>query len=181
MKNKRAAMEMSMGTIVTIVLLMTVLVLGLVLVRSIFRSGTSSIDQIDQATQNEINKLFAEEGKRLVIYPTSREISIKKKDSGGFGFSVKNLDPVEESFSYEVSAYEIGSGCQMNLNSANNLIILGGSGTGINLASGSAMENAILVKFEIPETAPLCSIRYKLEVKAGTDAYATDYVDLTIK
>jgi len=36
MKSKRAAMEMSVGTIVTIVLLMTVLILGLVLVRSIF-------------------------------------------------------------------------------------------------------------------------------------------------
>ena len=36
MRDKKAAMEMSVGTIVTIVLLMTVLILGLVLVRTIF-------------------------------------------------------------------------------------------------------------------------------------------------
>ena len=51
-KNKHAAMEMSVGTIVTIVLLMAVLVLGLVLVRTIFKNSTESIDSIDEQVKN---------------------------------------------------------------------------------------------------------------------------------
>ena len=48
MKNhKRAAMEMSVGTIVTIVLLMTVLIMGLVLTRTIFKSSVENINGID--------------------------------------------------------------------------------------------------------------------------------------
>ena len=39
MKSKRGAMEMSVGTIVTIVLLMSVLVLGIFLVQKIFKTG----------------------------------------------------------------------------------------------------------------------------------------------
>ena len=56
---KQAAMEMSVGTIVTIVLLMTVLVLGLVLVRTIFTGAIKNIDNVDKAVENQISKLFA--------------------------------------------------------------------------------------------------------------------------
>src|SRR3989344_1360311 len=102
---KKAQMQMSVGTIVTIVLLMTVLVLGLVLTRTIFRSSTESIDQIDQAIQNEISKLFAEEGKKIVVYPTSRQISIKKDDDPrGFAFSIKNIGTEDMEFSYTIKA-----------------------------------------------------------------------------
>lgn len=46
MFSKKAAMEMSMGTIVTIVLLMSVLILGLVFVKNIMCSGIILTDDI---------------------------------------------------------------------------------------------------------------------------------------
>ena len=58
MKTKKAAMEMSMGTIVTIVLLMSVLILGLVFVRNIMCSGIVLTDKITENTENEIRGLF---------------------------------------------------------------------------------------------------------------------------
>lgn len=180
--NKKAAMEMSVGTIVTIVLLVTVLILGLVLVRQIFGSGKDSIDQIDQAIQSEITKLFADENKKVVIYPASREISVKKGDSGGFGFSIKNVDSMSGVFSYKVSPIEVSNSCQLTLEQAGSLIALGGSGDNINIPSGSVLENAILVKFEIPETAPLCKIRYGLDIKKDSQQYeSTIGIDLNIK
>ena len=57
MKNKKAAMEMSVGTIVTIVLLMTVLILGLVMIRTIFKGSIENINSVDQSVKNEINKI----------------------------------------------------------------------------------------------------------------------------
>ena len=90
--SKKAAMEMSVGTIVTIVLLMTVLILGLVMVRTIFKGSIENIGQIDQAVKNEINKLFSEDTSRLiVVYPSSRYITIKKgQENLGLGFSIRN-------------------------------------------------------------------------------------------
>lgn len=181
-KNKKAQMEMSVGTIVTIVLLMSVLVLGIFLVQRIFRTGTSAIDQIDTKIQSEIDQLFSEEDKSVVVYPKEREITIKKGDSGGFGFSIMNQETSEGSFSYLVSVGEIASDCQLSDEQAEKLIVLGKSGDEISLPSGSKLEDAILVKFNVPETAPLCQIRYQIDVKNNDKQYAPSIsVDLKIK
>ena len=181
-KNHKAQMEMSVGTIVTIVLLMSVLVLGIFLVQKIFKTGTSAIDQIDTKIQSEIDMLFSQEDKSVVVYPKERAISIKKGDVGGFGFSIMNKEQIAGSFSYLISAGEIGSGCQLTKEQADKLIVLGKSGDEISLPSGSKLDNAILVKFNIPETAPLCQIRYQIDVKNNGEQYSPSIgVDLTIK
>ncbi len=104
-KSKGGAMEMSVGTMVTIILLVTVLVLGIFFIQKIFGAGTNAIDNIDSSIQSEINKLFGEEGKLLVIYPNSRQITLKKGDDPrGFAFSVKNDESESRSFSYTIFA-----------------------------------------------------------------------------
>ncbi|MCH7640749.1 hypothetical protein IID22_00925, partial [Patescibacteria group bacterium] len=156
--NKKAAMEMSVGTIVTIVLLMTVLIMGLVLVRTIFKSSIENINVIDESVKSEITKLFSEDNnKKLVIYPARKQISLKKGESGGFGFSIRNVEQTTGSFSYEVSVIEVTANCQMTTEAAENLIILGRSGSNIVISSGSILD-AILVRYKIPESASLCNI-----------------------
>lgn len=61
-KSKKAALEMSMTTIVTIVLVVVTLVLALVLIRTIFTSSTNAIDQVNTAIQDQINNLFTSQG-----------------------------------------------------------------------------------------------------------------------
>lgn len=164
-------MQMSVGTIVTIVLLMTVLILGLVLVRTIFKGAVENIGSIDQAVKAEINKLFAEDDRRgTIIYPPTREISIKKGDDGGFGFSIRNLLEEDETFSYEVTAAE--ASCGLSLSKADDLIILGKSRSGINVKSGSILEDPVLITFKISEDIPLCSIAYNVDVeKSNGESY----------
>ena len=60
MKQKRAAMEMSVGTIVTIVLLMAMLVLGLFFVKNIMCSGIILTNSVDEKVTNEVKGLFGE-------------------------------------------------------------------------------------------------------------------------
>ena len=180
---------MSVGTIVTIVLLMTVLILGLVMVRTIFRSSTENINAIDTAVKSEINKLFSEDNTRkVVIYPATRTITIKKGETAGFGFAIRNTETssVEEEatpeFSYTVAASGTNT-CGMDEDDANKLIIFGASGEGIPIASGdSNVENAILVTYEIPESVPLCKIRYILNIEKDGVTYLPGgvSVDLTI-
>jgi len=177
-------MEMSVGTIVTIVLLMTVLILGLVLVRNIYGSGSNAIDQIDSAMQNEMNKLFAEEGKKLVIYPTSRKVTLKKgAEPFGFGFSVKNNEVDQMDFTYTVEADSdfdfTRCGSSFTPDRANRwLIVDAGSFT---LGPGNSLELGETVLFEIPDSAPPCTIPFRLDINAEGSYYVGAKVFITIK
>jgi hypothetical protein len=185
---KKGAMEMSVGTIVVIVLLMTVLILGLVLVRTIFKGSVENINQIDQAVKSEINKLFAEDSNRkIIVYPPTRKIVIKKgEDSLGFGFSIRNILNKQEGFTYNVKAVEVDCPESMTLTQADELISLGKSRTDENailLPPGTSMENPVFVRFNIPDNAPPCEVRYSLQTfYAGKTVYApTTEIDLEIQ
>jgi len=177
---KRAAMEMSVGTIVTIVLLMTVLILGLVLIRTIYKSSVENINGIDKAVKAEIEKLFAEDAsKKIVIYPPTREVTIKKgSDDKGFGLSLRNVDVEEGKFSYVISAQE--TSCDMTLTNAENLISLGKDRGNIIIPAGSMMEEPLFVRFNIPETTPPCQIIYSINMKKGVETYGSS-VDVYLK
>jgi len=155
---------MSVGTIVTIVLLMSVLVLGIFLVQKIFGSGTNAIDQIDSQVQNEINKLFSDEAISFVIYPTSRSISIKKgNDPAGFAFSVRNTFTQERTFTYQVLSSDV-TDCQGAITNGDaDDYLLGGEGE-FSLGPGNTLELPRLVKFKLPESAPPCTVTYVVTV-----------------
>jgi len=70
--SKHSAIELSIGTIVIIVLAMTMLILGMVFVRSIMCSGIVLTDQISKNVENEIINLFQ-----------SRDYGIKCMGEGG--------------------------------------------------------------------------------------------------
>ena len=152
---KKAAMEMSVGTIVTIVLLMTILILGLVLIRTIFKTATTSIDGIDDAMRSQVQKLFAEDDNRkIVVQPENRQITLKKGDDGnGFGLFIRNVDETAQ-FSYGISSQE--ASCDISLTEAEDLISLNKQRNAITIPGGNIMENGILVMFKIPETIPPC-------------------------
>jgi hypothetical protein len=178
-KNKSGAMEMSVGTIVTIVLLMAVLVLGLVLVQRIFKGSTENINVVDQKVKDQINKLFSEDDlKQVIIYP-STYIQLNKGKSAGFGLSIRNIEDTPGSFSYTIIAKE--TSCGMSLTSAGDLIAVGGSRDGITISPGSIMQDPIYVRFDIPENAPPCIVSYSVDVKKGTSNYgSTIPVDVEI-
>lgn len=179
MKSKTGAFEFSMTTVIVIVLGVTMLVLGLIFIKQIFSKGTNAIDDIDEKVQLEINKLFSEEGKKIVVYPKEREIRMKKGTDGGFGFSILNKDMDAGEFSYEVVVEEVASSCQLSEEEAEELIVLGKSGSRT-IGSGDALEDAILVKFQIPEAVPLCLIRYSIEVDKDDEPYTSSSIDLKI-
>ena len=178
MKNKRAAMEMSVGTIVTIVLLMSVLVLGIFLVQKIFFSATGAVDIIDQEIKSEISQLFsADESRRIVIYPSSRKITIKQGEQGsGFAFSIRNIGEAA-AFSYRIKAHE--TDCSISVSEADSFLTLGREGD-INIPSRSIMGNPKLVTFKIPETAPPCTIEYFLDVDDETGEPYESTVDILL-
>ncbi len=186
MKSTKAAMEMSVGTIVTIVLLMSVLVLGVFLIQNIFSGSKDAIDSVNNQVQSEISKLFAEEDLALVVYPTSRDITLKKGDDPrGFAFSVKNKGVEQAVFNFKVRAdpeFEFTTRCGSSFSEAKaNSYLLRGSGS-FTLDKGNSLGLPELIKFSIPEDAPPCTIPYRLEVfKGPTEFYEGTTVFVTIK
>ena len=176
---KKAAMEMSVGTIVTIVLLMGVLVLGVFLIQRIFSSAKGAIDLTDEQLRNEINKLFSEDNE-IVVYPGTRLIEIKQENSDAIGFGLKNLAPSEDTYSYSVRANP-GNNCPGNFGSddALNLIVVGDSEQGINIVSGGSIYRK--VRFEIPLGTPLCTIRYIIDVTSQNGRGFDAFFDMRIK
>ena len=183
MKNhKRAAMEMSVGTMVTIVLLMIVLVLGIFFIQRIFSSANDALDLTDQQLTSELLKLFSNsEEKKIVIYPTTLSTEIKRGEQGGFGFLIRNKEQTNGVFSYETVLQEVASNCIMTDEEAEALLILGKSGSGINLGSGAIMDSAKRITLEVPESSPLCTIDYLLSITKDGEPYTQASLTVKIK
>ena len=111
-KNKRAAMEMSIGTIVTVVLSMALLIGGIMLIRNITTSSGDIVDMTDEQVKNQINQLFGDDAK-VVVYPSSGAIEVKIGDEGAFAVGIKNLisgiTGQNSVFSYDVSVSSPGN------------------------------------------------------------------------
>jgi len=182
LRNKKAAMEMSVGTIVTIVLLMTVLVLGLVLVTNIFKSAEGVIDLTDQQLREEVNKLFSEQ-KKLVIYPGTRFLEIEQGEIDGFGIGIKNLLTGEagiKKFSYqvEVSDPDLRTKCGINVNEVERWITTGRQEVNLAIPVGDLTTQKVL--FDVPVGSPLCTVRFRVNVNVENTPYATDFFDIKI-
>ncbi|MFB6246252.1 MAG: hypothetical protein ABEI74_01505 [Candidatus Pacearchaeota archaeon] len=179
--NKKGAMEMSVGTIVTIVLLMSVLVLGIFLVQKIFSTGTSAIDNVDSQVKSQINKLFSDGDQPLVILPPSKRVSIQKGQTppAGFAFSMKNpSNSKAQTFNYETTISDLGKCKQAGLTKDEiNGWILGKSGSK-ELGPSQKMNGGRTVTFSVPENAPECTFEVKFKV---TPSKTTDFYSKFIK
>jgi hypothetical protein len=130
--------------------------------------------------RNEINKLFSEES-MIAIYPGTRSLDIKQEASDGIGFGIRNLQQGAAggtSFSYVVSAADVAN-CGISKATAESWITVGKEEEDISIPIGGSVYRRVM--FQIPLGSPLCTARFKVEVKAGTAIYASDFFDIKIK
>jgi len=182
MRGKKGALELSIGTIVIIVLAMSMLILGLVLVKNIFSGGIDIADMTTEQIKGQISKMFGDD-RRLVVYPDTRHIRIKGGEIGGFGIGIKNLlkgNQAGTDFEYEVvvSDADIKKKCGVGESEALGWIVTGRTEK-IPIAPGEFQAGKVLV--EIPDGFPLCTFRYRINVNEGGNVYASELVDVTIE
>jgi len=178
--DKRGAMELSMSTVVIIVLSISLLIVGIYFIQKISKLATGVVDMTDAELRTKINQLFSEEDK-LVIYPQSRLVQIKQDTSDGVGIGIKNLQTgasASTDFSYVVVATDT-SDCGISKTEAESWIVTGGEESNIPIPSGDMMTDRIL--FRIPVGAPLCIAKFRVNVEAGGSAYATDSFNIEVK
>ena len=170
-----------MSTIVVLVLAMSMLILGLVLVRTIFTGAKYNVDTMNTKVQNEINKLFVEDEK-MVIYLANKKLDIKQGQDWGVAFAVKNLVKGvsgSSKFTYTVTADDVSSCAGLSESEAMSWVQVGKSGTLILNPGESGSE---IVRFQIPDGAPICFVRYLIQVDdLSGSTYVARSFDLNIQ
>jgi len=90
LSNKKAAMELSIGTIVIIVLAMSMLIFGIILIRSIMCGALGLTGDINNKVKNEIQRLFQSQGGEVVcIGSGTKSVSIVKEETNFVWCTIK--------------------------------------------------------------------------------------------
>jgi hypothetical protein len=184
MRGKKAAIEMSIGTIVVVVLSMSMLILGLVLIKTIFTGAKNVADMTNDQLTSEISKLFGADQK-VAVYPNSKQIEIVQGKASGFGIGIKNLRTGSSSgtrFSYEVvvSDPDVQTKCGVTDAEILKLITTGRSAADIPIASGETFATKVLLETQTGD--PLCTVRFRVDVKANIEPYGSPQImDVTFR
>ena len=96
-KNNKAAIELSIGTIVIIVIAMSMLILGLVLVRNIFQTSTDLVNDLGSKTKTTITETLLDPNNQkdvTVLAGSDRRIKVKSgyDEGGGVGVGARTAD-----------------------------------------------------------------------------------------
>ncbi|MEM4181798.1 MAG: hypothetical protein QXX68_01430 [Candidatus Pacearchaeota archaeon] len=179
MKTKKAAMELSIGTIVIVVIAMVMLVLGIMLVRNIFFGSQRAVSGLNDQVSNEINKLFGED-KKIVIYPSTKQIEVRQGKQEGFAIGIKNKLSGSQAknalFSYEITPVSnVENDCGVSKEDILNLFVAE-SYRGEDIPIPTGENEPIVILFETGEGDPLCTVRFRIDVKANENNYATTQV-----
>jgi len=183
-----------------IVFIVAIIVLGIIMVKSVFNFVPSNsyynLKKIDQETINKIKNIHEDEpNTKVIIFPKMeanygldpRMVNINYRagsKEAGFAISIKNTENKSGIFSYEINASKYY--CDIRdkeitiKEEANNFISLGREIEGIFLNPGEYTKFPSLVKFNIPKTAPNCAIRYEISIEKDNLPYKEININLRI-
>jgi hypothetical protein len=89
-RGKKGAFELSITTMIIIVLAIVILIMGLTFLKKIFGSTTQSVDTLDQLMTKELNKIVTDESQTIVVYLTDKTAKIRAGTSNfNFWISAK--------------------------------------------------------------------------------------------
>jgi hypothetical protein len=164
--NKKAAFEMTMGTIVIIVLAVSMLVLGLVLTKKIMCSGMVMTDKIDQAVSSQISGLFGGQDFGIKCMGDS-ETPITFGGGGGRQLIcvINTLEGGPYTITYKSSESGVltgtGNGAIVDLSNVGITVLDSGwSGT---VSPGKKTVPVVILK--IPQKVPLSNLKLVIQVR----------------
>ncbi|MCX6711477.1 MAG: hypothetical protein NT139_00360 [Candidatus Woesearchaeota archaeon] len=161
---KRGAIELSMTTIIVVIMGITLLTLGLRWVYGIFGDIEKQRTQMNDAMDKQIRDMFGESDKPLNLLMTS--ISIEQGKSYDLGIAIRNTGNNDgQHFSYDITVDQIPSNA--NVNSVKNWFIYS-KNKEFTLNSGQIQSD--LVSINVPKTgAPLGTYRVTIKLTCRED------------
>lgn len=160
---KKGAIEMSMQTIIVVVIGITLLTLGLQFVYKTFADVGSQQKAVNEATQKQLRELFGESDDPVALI--SNSITIKQGASEDFAVGFKNIGTTGGDFSYKV----ILDSAPNNLKSVDWMSSqsndLGPLGVGDDYPE--------LLALDVPNDAIPGTYRFKIELTCSADGCGT--------
>jgi hypothetical protein len=163
MKNKKAAMELSMSTIVIVVLAMALLVGGIVLVKNILGGANESVDSINDKVLSQLNELFSD-NKRIVVMLGSNKIAKVKASNEVFGVAI-GASTIDGDFATrENIAYQLELDSNARINCLSELgqipteeLFLQKFGEQLSFDNSDGSSAGALIQIQIPEGTIKCT------------------------
>jgi len=170
LKKKKAAIEMSIGTIVIIVIAMSMLVLGMILVRKVMCAGITLTDKVSTETENQIVNLF---GSDEYGVKCMGEIDKAKIGSGGSRpvVCIVNTDKSEDyELNFKSATLLTGRVPGLTINGDASRIVISKGWKG---KVGSGKTTIRVATLDIPRDVDTSNLRLVFEEKRGGTAVAT--------
>jgi len=165
---KRGALDLSMNTIVVIVIGITLLTLGLKWVYGVFGDIENSRGQINAAMDEQIRELFGESDDPINLLTASK--AIKQGENFDLGIGIKNTLPEKHVYTYVITVEQTPP--NVNKNSVKSWIT-SGEGLPLNLESGALQSD--LISFDIPSSgAPLGTYRLLITLRCTDNCGLTE-------
>ena len=101
---KKGAIELSMNTIIIVVIGITVLTLGLRWIYGVFTNLEDKSNQIDEMTQAQLNDIFGRGGE--IIKLPAPIINVQKGETTEAQVLIRNTLTSAQTFKYTVTRYE---------------------------------------------------------------------------
>ena len=153
---KRGAIELSMTTIIIVVIGVTMLTLGLRWIGGLFSDIEKQRQQIIEATEQQIREQFGESSDPINLL--TKAISVKQGSFTDLGVGIKNTYSETHKFQYTVDLIEPPSGV-----TTQQLIWIKWDKTVLTLSSGELYSD--IVSIDPPKKIPIGAYRFKINLK----------------
>ena len=163
MQKKRGAIDLSVGTIVIVVLGVLILIMGIGMVSKIGCSAVRGMQVLDDETKEQLFGMFNQDSK-LAIKEMKNEI--RKDITYNVGFGIQDDDGGSATYSYIVEASDLGI-CNFSKTEAENFIVLGRNVENIQFVG----KYAGLITFFISTENQNCILKYRIVVNKNGNLY----------
>ncbi|MBI4154054.1 hypothetical protein HY501_01855 [Candidatus Woesearchaeota archaeon] len=163
-RERKGAIEMSMQTIIVVVIGVTLLTLGLRFVYKTFTDIGGQQTKVRELTDKQISELFGESDESISVSPITT--SIDQGDEGQVSVAVRNLASTKQNMGYQLEVTNAPEGA----NDVESWFLADTSQREVN--SGAAFRD--LVPVSVPNTAPLGTYKIKLTLQCSGGAECGD-------
>ena len=175
---KKGAIEMSIGTIVIIVIAITMLIFGIVFVRSIMCSAISLTGDVNDNVKGEINKLFgATAGEIQCIGGGGEPVTMVP---GKFNIVYCGISAQEQGKEYEIKVTKL-MGSSTDADTLEEWVAFGENTWGPNIVGpGDEIPKKIL-RLQVPDDAPEELIAITIEASRDGEVISTQDLDFVVR
>jgi len=172
-------MELSIGTIVILVLAMTMLVLGLVLVRTIFTGATDSAEELNTQVLDEIKTLFTDDSRDILIKLGSDKTARIKAGTDNFGIHILARTETgiaeDADLKYKLELIAGNENCQLAIGTPEvEAFFEQNFDQDLEFTDSNDNVAGVRIGISVPDDTPKCTQKVKISVKEGTDSLGSE-------